>query len=142
MAFAWVIVADAAKARVFSRKHTLAGLEELESLVNPLASMPGRDLVTDRPGRTHDRSGANRHAMEPPTDVRKLQAEAFAKELAQKIEQGRSAGQFEELVLVAPPAFLGALRKELSSNSERLVSLELNKELVQATPDEIARHLA
>jgi protein required for attachment to host cells len=43
--------------------------------------------------------------------------------------KARVEQRFDELVLVAPPKFLGALRKELDKEVERLVTDELPKDL-------------
>ena len=54
----------------------------------------------------------------------------------------RIAQRFDRLVLVAPPKFLGALRKELHKEVQKLVSDELPKDLSWFNAREIERYFA
>jgi protein required for attachment to host cells len=53
------------------------------------------------------------------------------------LEAGRNIGEFEQLVLVAPPDFLGLLRKAISHPTAKLVSREIGKNLTQRKPEQI-----
>ncbi len=44
-------------------------------------------------------------------------------------------------MLVAAPRFLGHMRASLSKGTQGIVALSIDKELTQASPDEIAEHL-
>ena len=66
---------------------------------------------------------------------------AFARFVADRIESGRTGREFDRLVLVAAPAFLGRLRAALGDDARRLVDGELDVDLVKITPDEIRKRL-
>jgi protein required for attachment to host cells len=51
--------------------------------------------------------------------------------LAERIEQGRARSEYEALILIAAPEFLGMLRHELSAPTARLVVKTIDKNLVQ-----------
>ena len=51
--------------------------------------------------------------MEPHTPRKKVEAERFAREIAQALDENVVSGACERLVLVAPPAFFGVLRDKL-----------------------------
>jgi protein required for attachment to host cells len=53
----------------------------------------------------------------------------FAEEIAAYLEHGRTAQEYQRLVLVAAPALLGLLRAELSAPLRTLVAFELDKDL-------------
>ena len=55
---------------------------------------------------------------------------------------GGIAQRFDRLVLVAPPKFLGALRKELHKEVEKLVAEELPKDLSWLNAREIERYFS
>jgi hypothetical protein len=58
------------------------------------------------------------------------------------LDKARIAQRFDRLVLVAPPKFLGALRKELHKEVEKLVADELPKDLSWLKAREIERYFA
>ncbi len=138
----WVVVADSARARFFSRMGTDGQLQELADLVNPEGRIPTRELAQDRPGRSFSSaSGSVHHSYETRNDPDEHQMQMFAHEVAERIDEARAQGQFEQLVIVAAPRFLGELRKRLSANSVDRIVKTLNQDLVRLDPTAISSHL-
>lgn len=125
----WIVVANQELMRVYAREAKHGDLSEVRRLEHPRGQRAGRDLATDRPGRTFDSAGPGRHAMEPPTDPKEVEANRFAKIIANEIEDGRKQDRYSGLVLVAGPGFLGRLRQELSAATVKLVEREVDKNL-------------
>jgi protein required for attachment to host cells len=132
----WIVVANQAAARVFAhrRGHELV---ERETLLCPQGRQPERAVLTDAPGRSHDRRGPARHAMEPHTIVGEQLATRFAHRIADYVGAGRKANAFDQLVLVAAPEFLGLLREELDAHCLERVAAECHKNIVDRDVDEI-----
>ena len=137
----WILIANGARARLFSNDGPSHGVKLVSDEVLVGVNLPGREIMSDRPGRTFDSVGAGRHAKEPRTDAREIEKRSFAHELAAILDDGLKQGKFERLVLVAPPRELGFLRAELSPAVRKRVSAELNKDLTGVTPSEITNHL-
>jgi len=138
----WIVVADESRARIFARWASDAALQEIETLTHPAGRMRAREMKSDRPGRSFDSQGKGRHAMSSEVDPERQEAIRFADKLAERLETARTQGEYGELVLVAPPVFLGALRKELSTQVRKLVVDELAKELTSLPANEIESHLS
>lgn len=141
MAYTWVVVADSVRARIFTAETSTSGLAELETLTHPEGRMHDRDITSDLPGRSFDSLGNARHAMEPPTDPKHELAIEFARTVAHHLDAARIKKDFERLVIVAAPAFLGLLRDQLNPTCRKQVAFELNKNLTQHTPEDIREHL-
>jgi protein required for attachment to host cells len=137
----WVLVADSARARLFQTAGPRGPLQERTDLVMPQSRLQEQDLVSDRPGRSFDRMGEGRHAMEPRTPAKEVESDRFAARIAALLESERQKSAYARLVLVAPPAFLGQLRDALSEQVRTLVFTELDKDLVQHGADDIREHL-
>ncbi|MBD3646238.1 MAG: host attachment protein, partial [Pseudomonadales bacterium] len=73
--------------------------------------------------------------------TRKQEAEVCAKEIASWLDNQRVAGNYEGLVLVGSPQFLGLLRKSLPDHCKKMVQRSLDKNLVHASTDEIHQHI-
>jgi protein required for attachment to host cells len=65
----------------------------------------------------------------------------FAKQIGRYLEQARQQQRYDELVLIAPPKFLGVLRKELDNEVEKLVADELPKDLSWFNGRDLERYL-
>lgn len=138
----WIVVADNAHARVFTRAGPRGPLVEYKDMVHPEAQLHDHEIVSDRQGRSFDRSKAGaRHAMEPGTHPKDQAAEVFAREVVALLESGHNNGTLDALVLIAAPHFLGLLRKGLSDTARRLVVKEIHKDLVRHSVKEIADHI-
>jgi protein required for attachment to host cells len=117
-------------------------LVEYKDMVHPASQLHDHDLASDRQGRSLDRSrGGARQAMEPATHPKDQAAAVFAREVIAMLESGHNSGAFDEVVLIAAPHFLGALRQGLSDPTRRLVVKEIAKDLVRHSVKEIAEHV-
>jgi protein required for attachment to host cells len=133
----WIVVADSTRARILRLEHR--ALTELEDLVHPESRAADHDLVSDRGGRTFDSSRqGGRHAMEPQHTPKQVEIDNFARELAQRLDAARAKGEFDELILIAAPQFLGQLSAHLDEVTRRLVTRRIDKNLARHGLDDIA----
>ena len=137
----WVAVVDGARGRIFMRAGRKSPLVPVTSEENKPSTMPTRELGTDRPGRVHDSADVGRHAMEPRVDWHRFEKTRFAEKMAAILNKGRADGDFDKLVLVAPPRTLGDLRAALDRPTRASISAELNKDLTGARADQLAEQL-
>jgi protein required for attachment to host cells len=139
----WILVADAAGARVMRASAGTSAFELVcEETHEEGRAKPG-ELVSDRPGRSFDSTRAGgRHAMEPDTDLKRAELQRFVRRLAAMLDEAAAAGRFGELVLVAPPRFLGELRAALPERVAGRVRRELDKDLAHLGAAELQRRLA
>jgi protein required for attachment to host cells len=140
----WFVIADGMHARVLKQDAPRGALvPALEhELVEPKVQGFSRDLGDDRPGRAFDPGSGGRHAMEPRSDPHMRMKQAFARRVAELINQGAGRGAFEHLVLVAPPRTLGELRAELDPGARRRILTESAKDLMKIPQAELGDHLA
>lgn len=137
----WVVVADSARARIFVAENTVGGLKELETLAHPEGRMHEQNMTSDLPGTTHDRAGPGRHDMEPHTNPKDHEMQDFARRIIARLEQGRSKGQFSQLILVASPSFLGILRGNIKNGLAKTIVHQEPKNLTQYDAGAIRKHL-
>jgi protein required for attachment to host cells len=150
MATKWIIAADESRARVLQVADR-DQLVEIEDMLNPDARLKERELQSDAEPRFNGHGGvgkAGSSRTSGPASDRETQgavehsAKVFARELGRYLEKARTDHRYDELVLVAPPKFLGALRKELDKEVQKLVTGELPKELSGLNAREIALYFA
>jgi protein required for attachment to host cells len=141
MATAWVIVADATRARFFSAQKPVSELTELESMTHPASRLHEGDLTTDQPGRDRNSSGTSSHDVGHTADAKQEEAVRFASEVNEAIEAGRIASKYRKLYIIAAPAFLGLLRKGHSSATQQLIAGEIDKNLTMQDPTSIRKQL-
>jgi protein required for attachment to host cells len=137
----WILVADSSVARIYSRTSRLEPLEEVAVFSHPESRAQPADMYVDAPGRVIDRLGTGRHAVSPRTELHTLEAQRFAKEIAGHLEKSLQQKAYGSLILMAPPAFLGALRNELHQTVSAAVVGEVPKNLVAQTPADVAEHI-
>lgn len=132
----WVLVADGEKA-LFLRNDGDATYPNL-SVVRKIEeeNPPTREQGTDRPGRYSDGPTIHKSAVDD-TDWHRLAKERFADEIAERLYKLAHRGDFNEIVLVAPPLVLGEMRKKLHKEVADKVSAELPKTLTNLPVAEI-----
>ncbi len=137
----WVVVANQSGARIFSAAASGAGLIELEDAFNPRGRARDGDIDADRPGRSFDSAGDGRHALGREETPSEHAAADFARHVAARLAAARSAAEFDSLVLVAEPRFLGRLRAALDDPTAATVSASLDKDLVRLDAGELLPHV-
>jgi protein required for attachment to host cells len=131
----WIVAADGSRAVIMRNdgtpakpKFTLIRRYEQE---NP----PTREQGTDRPGRTND-AGTHKSAMEQ-VDWHQLAEDRFVHGLVGDLTTAFNRHEFEALVIVAPPAALGEMRKALPDQIREHVVSEINKDLTNLKVHEL-----
>ena len=150
----WVLIADASRARLFVENSPKKSFSLLDSFEHPESRARVRDLTSDAMGRkpagmARGGSGAMpaagsssaRPGAQPDTDAKTVEAQKFARTLAERLEVGLSAHAYEALVVVAPPHFLGLLKQTLNDEVTKKVELFLNKDLTQHERTDIEEHV-
>jgi protein required for attachment to host cells len=137
----WVVVASAARARVFERMGVKGPLTEKADLVNPQERLLRQDIDADRPGRATDRRGGQRHGVESKTDPKEQQARRFADDVVAMLEERRRGKSFELLYLVSSPHFLGLLRERMGRELAATIKAESAKDLTHEKADSLQQHL-
>jgi len=128
-----VIVADNARARIFASHDVLNHLTEQDDFVHSEAHLANQDLVADAAGKSRDPHGS----LDPATSPKEHEARTFAKLLAKHLKALHNKRHFERLILIAPPHFLGLLRKELHQPLDQLVERTIHKDLTTASVEDI-----
>lgn len=137
----WVLTAESSRARIFSVVNRISPLREIADLVHLESRVHGQELNTDRAGRSADGSGQGGHALGSQVDVKQHEATVFAKRVSDCLERGRANSEYEDLILMAAPGFLGLLRQNLSDNTLKMVSKTINKNLVHSDEGSIRNHI-
>lgn len=141
MSTTWILVSNASSGKILRNTGPNKGLEMVREFDHPQSREKNADLVTDRPG--HNQGHGNGHgSYVPQTTPKEHEADVFALELARELEAGRVGKEYDRLVLVAPPAFLGQLNQRLNDPVRVLVSDKLEKDYTRATNKELAEHLS
>ncbi|CUW38649.1 conserved protein of unknown function (Host attachment protein,7-143) [Magnetospirillum sp. XM-1] len=138
----WICVADGTRARFF---HCDGPGRDIVPALNYMLAAPSRahniSMTADRPGRTFDSAGAGRHAYDEG-DWQDEEKGRFAGRVAAQLDRAALDHQFERLVVVAPPAMMGELRKHFTGIRHRMEVVEVVKDLTHATPREMQSHLS
>ena len=137
----WVVVAESSRAKIFELNKKNTPLIELQDFTHSSSRLHEQEISSDLPGRTHDSHGLGSHKLSTQTSIKKHESMAFAKTIGQHIEKARSKGEFQKLILMSPPAFLGQLRKQLSNQTFKHIVSEIDKNLVKHKTNDIQAHL-
>lgn len=141
MAEIWVVVANKAEARIYSQKRLRGPLSLVKTLTHEEGRAHLQDLVSDRPGRVHDRTGPARHSMEPDTGFKEEDLLRFTRDLADHLATAHQRKEFDRLVLIAAPAFLGMLRKTISPHVAEIIIDEIPKDMIGQDAERIQEQL-
>jgi len=146
----WIVLADSSRARIYLTDHDLNEARLIRELDHPESRIKESELATGMKGSIgpRQRGSGNRgnlHGHRPSTDpqtgAHQVELEKFAREIAQELEHARVQGACEEIVLAAPPQFLGLIRQFLKVDVERMVRARISKNLVRIEERDVAERI-
>jgi len=133
----WVVVADAARARVFNVEGK--AIAEIMDLSHPASLQHASEMASDAPGMTSVKGMPSKFGMEEIVSPKEEEAIRFAKQVAEALRAGLA--DYERLYLIAAPHFLGLLRKDLDKAVQAKIVKEIDKDLTKHTLEDIRAHL-
>jgi protein required for attachment to host cells len=141
----WILVADSAHAKLFTTELPETPWSLVKEFDNPDGRKTSHEIdPSSPPGRMQVAKslGAQRSAMEPHSTPKEAAAGRFAHELAAFVQNGRNTSQFDKVVLVAPPHFLGQLRELMAAHLGAALAKSIDKDLVACNGAELRERLS
>lgn len=135
----WLVIANAARARIFERDGDNGALREIADPVHPASREKEAAMGRDRPGRVY--KGAASTAFEPHTAPRARERARFAHELARMLEDAAQARRMPGLVLMASNPFLGELKAALGPAAAAVLKAGIAVDLTGLQSSELEHHV-
>ncbi|HUK57645.1 MAG TPA: host attachment protein [Stellaceae bacterium] len=135
----WIILADASRARILTRRGT--GFDVVSAFEAAEAHARSHDLRSERPGRAQESANSAHHAIEPRVDPHEASTIEFLETVAAYLNENATGDDVRGLLLFAPPRALGHLRKMLSEPVVKKIELESPKDLTRLSSADLATHL-
>lgn len=135
-----IAIADGEHAR-FVQPDENNALRTVGSLDSASAHLRSRDIGTDRPGRSFESAASAHHSVGERHDLHQMEKDRFLRFVADQLNEASAYGEFDELVIVAPPRALGELRTGLDGGTAKKLIGALEKDLVKTPDHELLPHL-
>jgi protein required for attachment to host cells len=128
----WVVIADKSRARIF----------EIDDLLNPEGRQSDAELRHDAKGRFYGKGERDQaHTAEPKLTREVHSADRFSREIMAYIENANREQRFVSLVMIAPPEFLGLLRRQLGKGVEHKLYRQLATDITGFQEPQIRAYL-
>lgn len=145
-----IVAADRGEARLYDVLRADSKLQLVGHLTDPKAHLHNRDFNSDRPGRVFDhapasgqrRGAVSHHGTESEESPKQHEAQLFARRIAEELAAAQRRGEFDRLVLMAGPAFIGELRAAIPKTLHDTIVAEINKDLLHQGESAISAHLS
>lgn len=136
-----VMVVDGGKMLLFRNEgdatYPHLKVEDQAALDNPA----DRDQASDVPGRAFSSVGKVRSAVEQ-TDFHQQAEDRFAADAVARLNARALAGEYERLIIVAPPRMLGEMRKHYHKALAERLAGEIAKDLTGHHSPEIEKAIS
>ena len=138
----WVLVCDAAKARVFEIRDGGPTWHAVELVLHEGSRSKASELVGGPSGtRSSEGRSVHHNALAPASSPKEVEKSGFAHTLATTLDQAMRSARFRKWVLVAPPHFLGLMRKEITSELEKHLLTTVDKDFNDLAVHELSERL-
>jgi len=138
MSKTWIVVAESSRAKIYEveKDKSKRSLRELMGFTHSASRNHKQHLSA------HQQKESRHSLLSGSLDNQKNHRRAeFAKTLSEHLNSARNKGQFNKLILMSPPKFLGDLRKNLGNETNKYVVSEIDKNLVRHNIKDIQAHI-
>lgn len=127
----WIVACNRAGARIFKKQYR--DIELVHNIDYPLGRERNRALQNDKPSLSRGKFGGSSatHRLTGGKDPHEELAAAFSKTVAAYLKNALTKKEFEKLVIVAEPHFLGLVKLALDKKTKATVSQWITKDLVR-----------
>jgi protein required for attachment to host cells len=137
----WIVVADGGQAKVFAHDGPGKGLTPVKDLHFEQEHLKASEIMSDKPGRAFSSAGPGaRSSIEYSSDPVAVRERKFVEQLAKVLDEKRTEGAFDRLVIAAAPTALGDLRPALTAQVKETVIGEMPKDLTNVPTPKLAAH--
>jgi len=140
----WIVLANAARARIFEREVQSGRMVELLDLVHPQSREKTVELTSDREGHAQKAHGDPGHAgtaFQPHTTPQQKEHAAFAVEISRHLEVAATQGRCGDVALIASDPFLGELKAHLGDATRRVLSATVPRDFTTFTGPDLAHRV-
>jgi protein required for attachment to host cells len=138
----WVLVCDAAKARVFEIRDGDPTWHAVELVLHEGSRSKASELVGGPSGsRSSEGRSVHHNALAPASSPKEVEKDGFAHTLATTLDHAMRSARFRKWVLVAPPHFLGLMRKGITAELEKHLLTTVDKDFNDLTVHELSERL-
>lgn len=134
----WIVVAESCRARIFSVESRNSPLKEIDAMEYDPSLNGEVAIAADYRAEGHQ---GGRASMDPRMEPKEVEALHFAQDLGERLETARRGGDYNDLVLISPPGFLGMLKQHLGNVTHKYVSKTINKNLIDKKESEIRSYV-
>jgi protein required for attachment to host cells len=138
----WILIANASVARLFSRESDSGPLVPLHSFEHAESRLKASELADDRLGHDSTDGRPGGVSFEPRTDLHRKQHVKFARELAQRLDEGLAGGDCGRITLYASSPFLGELKGQLSPAAKKVLRAAADVDLTSYGLSELEERIA
>ena len=135
-----IAIADGEHAR-FVQPDSNNVLRTVNSMDSASAHLRSQDIGSDRPGRSFESGNPAHHAVGERHDLHRMAKDTFARLVAQQLNAASAHGEFDGLLLVAPPRALHELREALDPATTAKLVGTLERDLVKTPDHELWPHV-
>ena len=146
----WILIADSAEAHIYrTHKAKLFLPEANEKDLNLVKKYTHHEsqkqvskVVSDSSGRYRS-SGYGSDTFDTPTDPKQYEENRFALQLFKILHHAYRNKEFAELILIAPPSFMGMLNKHIHTDEilQKSIQLKIEKNYIHLQGRELIKQM-
>lgn len=129
----WIVAVNRSEARVFEYNNKQdSEVEFVMKIDNPRGRLKDREINADKPGVFSSLMGHGTRLTQPQLPKERV-AQEFSIQVTEALEAALKQHQFDDLIVIAEPHFLGMLRNLFSRELKQCISREEAKDLNLST---------
>jgi protein required for attachment to host cells len=130
MEMSWIVVSDAGRARIFATltQNVQKDVEHIHEW-SLIETFDHHDIHKKSANNVLGENGSHHFGTSVDgSDPKKMEAANFAQGIAFYLEKSRAEHKYTEIIMIAPPHFMGILNQHMSKEVSKLIRVSIDKD--------------
>ncbi|OGV36004.1 MAG: hypothetical protein A3E88_08110 [Legionellales bacterium RIFCSPHIGHO2_12_FULL_35_11] len=136
----WIMIANSNDCRIYQYDKSLKRLQLIDEINHPENRLKEQDLVSDKSGELQSRNTIG-SSYQPEYSQIEIAANNFAREMAEKLNDGRIKHLYDGIILLMPSTIGGMLFKHLNKNVFGFIQKSIQKNIIKFSDLELKKYL-
>lgn len=136
----WIMLANSNDCRIYEYDHNKKHLALIDEINHPENKLKTHDWVSDHPGH-YQSCGSRRGSFEPEHSPVDIAIDDFAREIAVRLNKGRTDHAFDDITMLLPARMEGLVDKHLNKETKHCIKSVIQKNLMFLSEHELKQYL-
>ncbi|WP_058534025.1 host attachment protein [Legionella saoudiensis] len=136
----WILTADSNRCKLYQVNKKPYQALLVKEIQHPASKLRDVELTADKSGHYQTSNGSH-GAFTQQSAPKEIEIDNFARHIAEELDKGRTAQDYNHLTVIAPPHMNGLILQHINKEVKKLITQNIIKDVMHLTEQDLTDFL-